>query len=41
MAALIQGCLRINPDSLSEDEFAIMWGRTKFYLETVHQVNFT
>jgi hypothetical protein len=47
MAALIQGCLHIDiyklegTDDEKETEFARLWGMTKYYLETIHQVNFT
>lgn len=42
MAALIRGCLHVNieEENLNEDEFYKLWGQTKFYLETVHQVTF-
>lgn len=40
MAALIRGCLHCDIETMNEDEFAIAWGQTKYYLEVVHQVEF-
>lgn len=40
MAALIRGCLHINAETLSEDEFIKAWSQTKYYLSIVHQVEF-
>lgn len=40
MAALIQGCLHINPDELEEDEFVKMWGRAKYIAQTLYQCDF-
>jgi len=46
MAALIRGCLFVDTDKLTgtdeekANEFYKLWGQTKYYLETVHQVQF-
>jgi hypothetical protein len=40
MSAFIHCVLRIDPDTLTEDEWHRAWGRVKFYLEIVHQVKF-
>lgn len=40
MAAMIACVLRLEPDTLSEDEFHKAWGRVKFYLEVAHSVDF-
>jgi len=45
MAALIRGCHSFNLEDWNkimsdEDLFLELWGQTKYYLETVNQVNF-
>jgi len=40
MAALIRGCLHINPTDLNEDEFIEAWSQTEYYLKTIMQTNF-
>jgi len=40
MAALIRGCLHVKIERLNEEEFIEAWAQTKYYLETVSQVNF-
>jgi len=45
MAALIRGCHNFSIDEWdkilnNEDLFYELWGQTKYYLETVNQVNF-
>jgi len=37
---LIRGYLHVNPKDLTEDEFIEAWEQTKYYLKTVHQVDF-
>jgi len=46
MAALIRGCHSFNKKDWAEiiedeDEFLTLWVQTKYYLETVHQVQFS
>jgi hypothetical protein len=44
MTALIKGCFRLSKseiEEMTEDEFYEAWGQAKFYLETIHQVNFS
>lgn len=40
MSCLIAGTLHIEPEDLDEDAWHKAWGRTKYYLETIHQVKF-
>lgn len=39
--AFIACVLHVDPELLSEEEWAKSWGRVKFYLETVSQVKWT
>jgi hypothetical protein len=39
--AFIRCVLHLDPEKLSAEEWHKAWGQVKFYLETVHQVNFT
>jgi hypothetical protein len=41
MSALIRGFFHLDPKGLTEDEFFEMWGQAKYYLEVVHQVEFS
>ncbi len=40
MAALIRGCLHINPNDLNEDEFVEAWGQSKYLAHALYQVEF-
>jgi len=40
MAALIQGCLHINPSELTEDEFCEAWAKSKYLAEVFYQAKF-
>jgi hypothetical protein len=40
MAALIKGCLHINPYDLTEDEFFAAWGESKYLAQVLYQTEF-
>ena len=40
MAALIRGCLHIDPSQLSEDEFFEAWGQAKYLAQVFYQAQF-
>lgn len=40
MAALIRCCLHIDPEAMTEDEFAKAWCQVKYYLSVAHSVKF-
>jgi hypothetical protein len=39
MAAIIHCVFHIDPDTLSEDEFAKLWGRAKYFTSLAYQVS--
>jgi len=40
MAAYIRCCCHLDPEALSDDEFAKEYCRAKWFLEVAHQVKF-
>ena len=41
MKAQIHGLLKVDPDTLSEDDFHKYWARTAYYLEHIEMVKFS